>query len=106
MSEQRNADNTTADAESSSSSDEQIPRSALEDPNVHVSEEALKGPQGPAPPHSAEEFEQELKGNGKPPLGTDQDLLGVYLPFSLSSLLLSLLQWSLLLFLVFLRTTL
>ncbi|KAJ5832586.1 hypothetical protein N7474_000897 [Penicillium riverlandense] len=37
------------------------PLSAMDDPNLKVSEEALKGPQGPAP-HSASEFEKEMDG--------------------------------------------
>lgn len=54
--EQRSAekpDAQKADAESSH------PPSAMADPNLKVSEEALKGPQGPAP-HSASEFEKDV----------------------------------------------
>lgn len=59
-----------------SSDSEKIPRSALEDPNVNVSEEALKGPQGPArnpTPDSAI---------------TDEDLLGQFISDSTGLLLL------------------
>lgn len=58
---------STSQSEGESSSGERSERSTQEVAAAHdVSEEALKGPQGPAP-HSAEEFEKESKGRKSAP---------------------------------------
>lgn len=63
--EQRSTGNTENKAESSASGNENASGSGSGSAKQGVSEEALKGPQGP-PPHPASEFEAEAKGKRPP----------------------------------------